>query len=37
MKQYPALENFIGAYFHPDWKDDDDTYQAVVERFLRDN
>ncbi len=34
MSDYPALENFLSAYFHQDWRVEHDTADAVVLYFL---
>jgi hypothetical protein len=31
------LVQFFGAYFHQDWRLDDSTPEAVIERFLKKN
>ena len=30
-----TIQNFFGAYFHEDWKEDDPSVDAVVQRYLR--
>jgi len=34
MSDYPALENFLSAYFHQDWQSEHDTADAVVAYFV---
>ncbi|WP_242110025.1 contact-dependent growth inhibition system immunity protein [Luteimonas aquatica] len=34
MSDYPALENFLAAYFHQDWRMEHDTPGAVVAYYL---
>jgi len=34
MSDYPALENFLSAYFHQDWRSEHDTADAVVAYFV---
>lgn len=34
MSDYPALENFLAAYFHQDWRVEHDTPDAVAVSFL---
>ena len=36
MSDYPALENFLAAYFHPDWAVEQPTPEAVVD-YYRDS
>ena len=31
-----TIQNFFGAYFHEDWREDDPTVDAVVQRYMRD-
>ena len=33
MSDYPALENFLAAYFHQDWALEQPTPEAVVDYF----
>ena len=33
MSDYPALENFLAAYFHQDWALEQSTPEAVVDYF----
>lgn len=33
MNDYPALQNFLSAYFHQDWAMEHDTPQAVVDGY----
>ncbi len=33
MSDYPALENFLAAYFHQDWMMEQSTPEAVVDYF----
>lgn len=33
MSDYPALENFLAAYFHQDWAMEHDTPEAVVDYY----
>lgn len=33
MSDYPALENFLAAYFHQDWAMEHDTPEAVVAHY----
>jgi len=33
MSDYPALENFLAAYFHQDWALEQPTPEAVVDHF----
>jgi len=33
MSDYPALENFLAAYFHQDWALEQPTPEAVVDWF----
>lgn len=35
--EYPALQQFLAAYFHQDWMLDDLTSMDVVRRFARNN
>jgi hypothetical protein len=34
-RRYDALQEFFLGYFHPDWRLDDDSRSAVVDRFKR--
>lgn len=34
MSEYPALENFLSAYFHQDWAAEHGSPEAVVSHFL---
>jgi len=34
MSDFPALENFLSAYFHQDWHVEHDAPDAVVSAFL---
>jgi hypothetical protein len=34
MSDFPALENFLSAYFHQDWRVEHDAPDAVVSYFL---
>lgn len=34
MSDYPALQNFLSAYFHQDWRVEHDVPDAVVSDFL---
>src|SRR3546814_15486393 len=34
MSDFPALENFLSAYFHQDWRVEHDAPDAVVSSFL---
>ena len=34
MSDFPALENFLSAYFHQDWRVEHDAPDAVVSAFL---
>jgi hypothetical protein len=34
MNAYPALENFLAAYFHQDWQVEHDDADAVLTYFL---
>lgn len=34
MSDFPALENFLSAYFHQDWRVEHDTPDVVVSSFL---
>lgn len=34
MQEYPALENFLSAYFHQDWAAEHGSPDAVVSYFL---
>lgn len=34
MSDFPALENFLSAYFHQDWRAEHDAPDAVVSYFL---
>jgi hypothetical protein len=34
MSDFPALENFLSAYFHQDWRVEHDTPDAVVAYFI---
>lgn len=34
MSDYPALQNFLSAYFHQDWRVEHDAPDAVVSDFL---
>jgi hypothetical protein len=34
-RRYDALQEFFLGYFHPDWRLDDNSRGAVVERFKR--
>lgn len=34
MSDFPALENFLSAYFHQDWRAEHATPDAVVTYFL---
>src|SRR3546814_17190046 len=34
MSDFPALENFLSAYFHQDWRVEHDAPAAVVSSFL---
>jgi len=34
MSDFPALENFLSAYFHQDWRSEHDTADAVVAYFV---
>ncbi len=34
MSSYPALENFLAAYFHQDWRLEHETPGAVVAYYL---
>ncbi len=34
MSDFPALENFLSAYFHQDWRTEHDAPDAVVSYFL---
>lgn len=34
MNDYPALENFLAAYFHQDWQVEHDDAGAVVAYYL---
>ena len=36
MSDYPALENFLAAYFHQDWAVEQPTPEAVVD-YYRDS
>lgn len=36
MSEYPALQNFLSAYFHQDWGMEHDTPEAVTE-YYRDS
>jgi CdiI immunity protein len=31
---YPNLEEFLGTYFHQDWREDSATATGVVERYV---
>lgn len=33
MSGFPALQNFLSAYFHQDWAVEHDTAQAVVDYY----
>lgn len=35
MSEFPALDNFLAAYFHQDWMLDHDTADAVVDDYAR--
>ncbi|GAA3915046.1 contact-dependent growth inhibition system immunity protein [Luteimonas lutimaris] len=34
MSDFPALENFLSAYFHQDWRSEHDTADAVAAYFV---
>jgi hypothetical protein len=34
MSDFPALENFLSAYFHQDWRVEHDTPGAVASSFI---
>jgi hypothetical protein len=34
MSEFPALRNFLSAYFHQDWAVEHDTPGAVVDYFI---
>lgn len=34
MSDFPALENFLSAYFHQDWRVEHDTPDAVASSFI---
>lgn len=34
MSDYPALQNFLAAYFHQDWQAEHDSADAVIRDFL---
>ncbi|TWI06142.1 hypothetical protein IP90_00406 [Luteimonas cucumeris] len=34
MSGFPALQNFLSAYFHQDWAVEHDSPQAVVDYYL---
>lgn len=34
MQEFPALENFLSAYFHQDWATEHGSPEAVVAYFL---
>ncbi len=34
---YPQLEQFLGAYFHQDWGQDRDGWEAVVDEFVAES
>jgi hypothetical protein len=32
--QYPNLDEFLGGYFHQDWRDDAATANGIVQKYL---